>query len=67
MRKVLSHFAFGVKGISTKGPELLKPFEKGLRHCDLRGGDKPKVFIEMANTTRPCGIALESGTLVISF
>jgi hypothetical protein len=29
-----------------RAPELLKPFEKGQRHCDLRGGDKPKVFVE---------------------
>lgn len=29
-----------------RSPELLKPFEKGLLHCDLRGGDKPKVFYE---------------------
>ena len=27
-------------------PDLLKPYEKGLLHCDLRGGDKPKVFFE---------------------
>ncbi len=25
-------------------PELYKPFEKGLYHCDLRGGDKPRVL-----------------------
>jgi hypothetical protein len=27
-------------------PKLLEPFEKGLLHCDLRGGDKPKIFLE---------------------
>jgi hypothetical protein len=27
-------------------PKLFLPFEKGLKHCDLRGGDKPKVFLE---------------------
>ncbi len=32
-----------------RSPELLRPFEKGLYHCDLRGGDKPKVFLENGN------------------
>jgi len=29
-----------------RAPELFSPFEKGLKHCDLRGGDKPKIFLE---------------------
>lgn len=29
-----------------RDPSLRDPAEKGLLHCDLRGGDKPKVFLE---------------------